>query len=78
MNKNIAKFLILDECLDNLDGYGRECVIDTLVDVQKRHNIDIFLISHTEIPLDNIPEDVIIKKLLVTKRDKNSEVKYLE
>ena len=78
VNKNIAKFLILDECLDNLDGYGRECVIDTLVDVQKRHNIDIFLISHTEIPLDNIPEDVIIKKLLVTKRDKNSEVKYLE
>lgn len=74
VNKNMAKFLILDECLDNLDGYGRECVIDTLVDMQKRHKIDIFLISHTEIPLDRIPDDVIIKKMLVTKRNKNSEI----
>lgn len=78
VNKNMVKFLILDECLDNLDGNGRECVIDTLVDVQKRHNIDIFLISHTDIPLDNIPDDVIIKKILVTKKDKNSEVKEVE
>lgn len=78
INSNMPKFLIMDELLDSLDSIGIDSVIDTLVDVQKRHNIDLYLVSHIPIPLENIPETTNIKRILVTKKDKTSTVKYID
>lgn len=78
INSNMPKFLIMDELLDSLDPIGIDSVIDTLVDVQKRHNIDLYLVSHIPIPLENIPETTNIKRILVTKKDKTSTVKYID
>lgn len=78
INPNMPKFLIMDELLDSLDPIGIDSVIDTLVDVQKRHNIDLYLVSHIPIPLENIPETTNIKRILVTKKDKTSTVKYID
>jgi ABC-type molybdenum transport system ATPase subunit/photorepair protein PhrA len=66
--------LILDEIFDSLDYPGVNAVIETLNDVQKRHQIDLYLISHISIPIsyDNV------KNILVSKKDKNSTVKFLE
>jgi energy-coupling factor transporter ATP-binding protein EcfA2 len=71
---NLPKFLILDEIFDSLDYPGVNAVIETLNDVQKRHQIDLYLISHISIPIsyDNV------KNILVSKKDKNSTVKFLE
>jgi len=78
INPNMPKFLIMDELLDSLDPIGIDSVIDTLVDVQKRHNIDLYLVSHIPIPLENIPDSTNIKHILVTKKDKTSTVKYID
>ena len=78
INPNMPKFLIMDELLDSLDPIGINSVIDTLVDVQKRHNIDLYLVSHIPIPLENIPESTNVKHILVTKKDKISTVKYID
>ena len=78
INPNMPKFLIMDELLDSLDPIGINSVIDTLVDVQKRHNIDLYLVSHIPIPLENIPESTNVKHILVTKKDKTSTVKYID
>lgn len=78
INPNMPKFLIMDELLDSLDPIGIDSVIDTLVDVQKRHNIDLYLVSHIPIPLENIPESTSVKHILVTKKDKTSTVKYID
>lgn len=78
INPNMPKFLIMDELLDSLDPIGIDSVIDTLVDVQKRHNIDLYLVSHIPIPLENIPESTNVKHILVTKKDKTSTVKYID
>ena len=77
INPNIPKFLILDEIYDALDYPGIVVVTDTLLDMQRRHNIDLFIITHIPLPLENIPEYVNIKNILVTKKDKCSTVKYL-
>jgi hypothetical protein len=45
---------------------------------QKRHNIDLYLVSHIPIPLENIPESTNVKHILVTKKDKTSTVKYID
>lgn len=71
---NLPKFLILDEVFDSLDSPGISAVIETLIDVQKRHEIDLFIISHIAVPINS--ENV--KNILVTKKDKNSNVKILE
>lgn len=78
INPNMPKFLIMDELFDSLDNIGIDSVIDTLIDVQNRHNIDLYLISHIPIPIENIPSTVNIKNILVTKKDKTSSVKYIE
>lgn len=78
INPNIPKFLILDEIYDALDYPGIVVVTETLLDMQRRHNIDLFIITHIPLPLENIPEYVNIKNILVTKKDKCSTAKYLE
>ena len=78
INPNMPKFLIMDELLDSLDPIGIDNVIETLLDVQKRHNIDLYLVSHIPIPLENIPETTNIKRILVTKKDKTSVAKYID
>lgn len=75
INENIPKFLVLDEIFDSLDQIGRTSVMQALLDVQQRHHIDLFLISHTDIPLEIIPEDITVKHALVTKINKTSSVK---
>lgn len=77
LNPNTPKFLILDEIFDSLDYPGIKAVTDVLVDVQQRHKIDLFIISHIPIPLDNIPNNIIVRHLLVTKKDKCSSVKMV-
>lgn len=72
LNPNIPKFLILDEIFDSCDVPGRIAMMETLIDVQKRHLVDIFLISHIEIPEDVIPENTNIKYIQITKKDKCS------
>ncbi|MPN47492.1 hypothetical protein SDC9_195094 [bioreactor metagenome] len=64
--------------MDSLDPIGIDNVIETLLDVQKRHNIDLYLVSHIPIPLENIPETTNIKRILVTKKDKTSVAKYID
>ena len=78
INSNMPKFLIMDELLDSLDPIGIDNVIETLLDVQERHNIDLYLVSHIPIPLENIPETTKVKHILVTKKDKISTVKYVD
>lgn len=78
LNSNIPKFMILDEIYDSLDYPGRLAVTTTLVELQQRHNIDLYIISHIPLPMENIPENVVVKNILVSKKDKCSEVKFLE
>ena len=78
INPNMPKFLIMDELLDSLDPIGIDNVIETLLDVQQRHGIDLYLVSHIPIPLENIPETTSIKRVLVTKKDKISVAKYID
>ena len=52
LNSNIPKFMILDEIYDSLDYPGRLAVTTTLVELQKRHNIDLYIISHIPLPLE--------------------------
>jgi len=77
INPNMPKFLILDEIYDALDYPGIVVVTETLLDMQKRHGIDLFIITHIPLPMENIPETVLVKNILVTKKDKCSTVKYL-
>jgi DNA repair exonuclease SbcCD ATPase subunit len=78
LNPNIPKYIILDEIFDSLDAIGRQTVMEVLLDVQNRHNIDLFMISHIQIPTEVIPEDVNIKYILVTKKDGISTAKILD
>jgi len=78
INTNIPKFLILDEIYDALDYPGIIVVTETLLDMQKRHGIDLFIITHIPLPMEVIPENVLVKNVLVTKKDKCSTAKYLE
>ena len=73
---NMPKFLILDEIFDSLDAPGISSVLDTLIDVQNRHNIDLFLISHIAIPINTT--NLNVKNILVSKKDKISAAKILE
>lgn len=77
INPNMPKFLILDEIYDALDYPGIVVVTETLLDMQKRHGIDLFVITHIPLPMENIPDSVLVKNILVTKKDKCSTVKYL-
>lgn len=77
INPNMPKFLILDEIYDALDYPGIVVVTETLLDMQKRHGIDLFVITHIPLPMENIPDSVLVKNILVTKKDNCSTVKYL-
>ena len=78
LNNNMPKFIVADEIFDSLDNLGRISVMETLIDVQKRHNIDLFLISHIDIPVDSVPENIEVKHVLVTKKDKISSAKIVD
>lgn len=78
LNPNIPRFMIFDEIFSSLDEVGKACTIDVLLEMQKKHKIDIFLISHESIPLDESSADLNIKHVLVTKKDKISTVKLIE
>lgn len=78
LNPNIPKFIVADEIFDSLDVLGRLAVMETLIDMQKRHGLDLFLISHVDIPIEAIPEDTIVKHILVTKKDKVSTAKIVD
>jgi len=77
LNPNMPKFLILDEIFDSLDYPGIKAVTDTLINMQKRHKIDLFIISHIPLPLENVDDSVVVKRILVTKRDKNSKIESI-
>lgn len=78
INPNIPKFLILDEIYDSLDQPGIRAVTEILLEVQQKFSIDIFIISHIPIPLDDIDESINIKHILVAKRDKTSYISNIE
>lgn len=74
LNPNIPRFLILDEIFDSLDYPGIRAVTEALLDVQQRHKVDLFVISHIPLPLEDLNTSTKIKHILVTKRDKTSVV----
>ena len=74
LNPNIPKFLILDELFDSLDYPGIRAVTEALLDVQKRHKIDLFVISHIPLPLEDLNNFTKVKHILVVKKDKISSV----
>ena len=74
LNPNIPRFLILDEIFDSLDYPGIRAVTEALLDVQQRHKVDLFVISHIPLPLEDLNTSTKIKHVLVTKRDKTSVV----
>lgn len=78
INPHMPKFILLDEIFDSLDTPGIASIMETLLDVQERHKIDIFIISHISIPKENIPDTTRIKNILVIKKDKCSEAKYID
>lgn len=78
LNPNIPKFMIFDEIFSSLDEAGKASTMSVLIEMQKRHSIDIYLISHESIPLDETADDLNIKHILVTKKDKVSTVKKIE
>lgn len=74
LNPNIPRFLILDEIFDSLDYPGIRAVTEALLDVQQRHKVDLFVISHIPLPLEDLNTSTKIKHILVTKKDKTSVV----
>lgn len=74
LNPNIPRFLILDEIFDSLDYPGIRAVTEALLDVQQRHKVDLFVISHIPLPLEDLNTSTKVKHILVTKRDKTSVV----
>ena len=77
LNPNIPRFLILDEIFDSLDYPGIRAVTEALLDVQQRHKVDLFVISHIPLPLEDLNTSTKIKHVLVTKRDKTSVVESI-
>lgn len=77
LNPNIPRFLILDEIFDSLDYPGIRAVTEALLDVQQRHKVDLFVISHIPLPLEDLNTSTKIKHILVTKRDKTSVVESI-
>ena len=77
LNPNIPRFLILDEIFDSLDYPGIRAVTEALLDVQQRHKVDLFVISHIPLPLEDLNTSTKVKHILVTKRDKTSVVESI-
>lgn len=74
LNPNMPKFLILDEVFDSLDYPGIKAVTEALLDVQRRHRVDLFVISHIPLPIEDIDSATNVKHILVVKKDKTSRV----
>lgn len=74
LNPNMPKFLILDEVFDSLDYPGIKAVTEALLDVQRRHRIDLFVISHIPLPVEDVDSSTNVKHILVVKKDKTSRV----
>jgi len=72
---NMPKFLVLDEPFSNLDTIGiKECV-SVLADIHKRHNLDIFIVTHTTFPYEILDQSIDIKKIEIMKKNNISTVK---
>lgn len=77
INPHLPKFIILDEVLDSLDKKGIKSVMNTIYDIQTRHNIDVFLISHIPINMEELPTNIRLRNILVSKKNKTSSVEFI-
>ena len=78
INHNIPKFIILDEIFDSVDYPGICNIVDTLIEFHSKFELDLFIISHINIPLERIPESLSIKHIVVEKKGQSSSVKLIE
>lgn len=76
LNPNMPKFIVLDEIFDSLDKPGIELVTDTIKEMMDRLKLDIFVISHIPINLEN--KYINCKKIMVTKKDGISDACFLD
>lgn len=76
LNPNMPKFIILDEIFDSLDKPGIELVTDTIKEIMDRLKLDIFVISHIPINIEN--KHINCKKIMVTKKDGISSACFLD
>lgn len=71
---NLPKFMLLDEILTNIDKPGIERCLSVISEFQEKHDMDVFIISHNELPLNVIENDVNIYTILVEKKNDISTV----
>lgn len=76
LNPNMPKFIILDEIFDSLDKPGIELVTDTIKEMMDRLKLDIFVITHIPINLEN--KHINSKRIMVTKKDGISSASFLD
>jgi len=77
-NPNIPKFIVLDEILTNIDSDGIVQALSTLAEFQQNLKIDIFLISHSTLPLENIKEELPIYFVKVSHKNGISKLDSIE
>lgn len=75
MVPNAPKFLVLDECLDSVDSVGITAITETIADIFRTYEVDIFIISHIEFP-EIVFENLNVKKIIVTKNNGCSTAEY--
>ncbi|HOD61349.1 MAG TPA: hypothetical protein PKG96_04430 [Bacilli bacterium] len=74
---NMPKYLVLDEPFSNLDMMGIKQCVAVLVDIHKRHNLDIFIVTHTTFPQEILDQSVNLKTIEIIKKNGISTVKLI-
>jgi len=72
---NMPKYLVLDEPFSNLDMMGIKQCVSVLIDIHKRHNLDIFIVTHTTFPQEILDQSVSLKTIEIIKKNGISTVK---
>ncbi len=66
---NPPSFLILDEPFVNMDLQGHKLALEAIKEIYNDMGVDIFIISHTYIPVEEFDDDTVIKKIHVVKEN---------
>jgi len=74
---NPPQFLILDEIADSLDNEGIQNACEVIIDIYKRFQIDIFIISHIPLQVDFFKKHGNVKEIMAIKENDISTAKYV-
>lgn len=74
---NPPSFLILDEPFEHMDIQGHKLAVQVINEIYSEMGVDIFIISHTDVPIEEFSEDVVIKRIKVVKENDISVAKII-